>query len=166
MEQLNGWQRTWLVLTVLWVASMALFALSTWPNDIDVPLTYIDVPLTQTDHARLVGSLLSNAPLTPAERRAASDAYTSSANEDELQEKLVALKLPRAVMADLWDLKYAQRQQKAQPTPTAQPRATEDWLSGIRFSILLFVFGSAIPSLGLYSMGLAIAWIVRGFRRG
>lgn len=54
-----------------------------------------------------VVSLLLKSPLTPDQRRAASEAFTGSANEDDLQTRMEALKLPRAVMADLWDLKVA-----------------------------------------------------------
>lgn len=67
-----------------------------------------------------VVSLLLKAPLTPSQRRAASEAFTSSANEDDLQTKMETMKLPRAVMADLWDLKYAQP-----PQPTGEVSAPE-----------------------------------------
>lgn len=54
-----------------------------------------------------VVSFLLKSPLTPNQRRAASEAFTGSANEDDLQSRMEALKLPRHVMADLWDLKAA-----------------------------------------------------------
>jgi len=54
-----------------------------------------------------VVSLLLRSPLSPDQRRAASEAFTGSADEDELATKMEALKLPRAVMANLWDLKVA-----------------------------------------------------------
>lgn len=72
-----------------------------------------------------VVSLLLKSPLTPTQRRAASEAFTSSANEDDLQAKMEALKLPKAVMADLWDLKY-----EAGPQPTGEAPAQEGSAAG------------------------------------
>lgn len=62
-----------------------------------------------------VVSLLLKSPLTPAQRRAASEAFTSSANEDDLQERMMALNLPKMVRADLWDLKAS-----AAPQPSVE----------------------------------------------
>lgn len=64
-----------------------------------------------------VVTLLVKSPLTPAQRRAASEAFTSSANEDELAEKLQAIKLPRNVSAQLWDIKASQ---PAQPSMASE----------------------------------------------
>ena len=63
-----------------------------------------------------VVSLLLKSPLLPEQRRAASEAFTSSANEDDLAEKMQTLGLPKQVMAELWDLKAA-----APPQPSAEP---------------------------------------------
>ena len=67
-----------------------------------------------------VVSLLLKSPLTPAQRRAASEAFTGSANEDELVTKMEGLKLPKQVMADLWDLKVANPSQ-----PISEPKGPE-----------------------------------------
>jgi hypothetical protein len=64
-----------------------------------------------------VVTLLVKSPLTPAQRRAASEAFTSSANEDELADKLQAMKLPRNISAQLWDIKASQ---PAQPSVQTQ----------------------------------------------
>jgi hypothetical protein len=66
-----------------------------------------------------VVTLLVKSPLTPAQRRAASEAFTSSANEDELADKLQAMKLPRNVSAQLWDIKASQ---PASPQPSQAPQ--------------------------------------------
>lgn len=73
-----------------------------------------------TTPADPVVGLLLKAPLTPTQRRAASEAFTSSANEDELAQKLGTMKLPKFVSADLWDLKAAQR-----PQPSSEPPQPE-----------------------------------------
>lgn len=59
------------------------------------------------DQPNPVVALLLKAPLTPAQRRSASEAFSASANEDDLVTRMESLKLPRNVMADLWDLKSA-----------------------------------------------------------
>lgn len=70
-----------------------------------------------------VVSLLLRSPLSPAQRRAASEAFSSSSNEDELADKLVALKLPAHVSADLWDLKASQPPMPASDAP-AEPQGS------------------------------------------
>lgn len=67
-----------------------------------------------------VVALLVKSPLSPSQRRSASEAFTSSANEDELAEKLTGLKLPRNVSAGLWDLKVS-RPAQANTEPSATP---------------------------------------------
>lgn len=59
------------------------------------------------NQANPVVSLLLKSPLTPAQRRSASEAFSSAANEDDLVTRMESLKLPKNVMADLWDLKAA-----------------------------------------------------------
>lgn len=62
-----------------------------------------------------VVALLLRSPLSPAQRRAASEAFTSSRDEDELQARMEAMKLPKAVRAGLWDLKYDAPKQPPPP---------------------------------------------------
>lgn len=62
-----------------------------------------------------VVSLLLKSPLTPAQRRSASEAFSAAANEDDLQDRMVTLNLPKAIRADLWDLKAA-----SAPQPTGE----------------------------------------------
>lgn len=57
--------------------------------------------------ANPVVSLLLKSPLTPAQRRSASEAFSSAVDEDDLVSRMESLKLPKNVMADLWDLKAA-----------------------------------------------------------
>lgn len=68
------------------------------------------------DQANPIVSLLLKSPLTPNQRRAASEAFSASTNEDDLQERMVALKLPKHVMADLWDMKAASPSQPMEQT--------------------------------------------------
>lgn len=55
-----------------------------------------------------VVDLLLKSPLTPTQRRAASEAFSAAVDEDDLVSKIEGLQLPKSVMADLWDLKVAQ----------------------------------------------------------
>lgn len=67
--------------------------------------------------------LLLKSPLTPAQRRSASEAFSGAANEDDLQKKMVALNLPKNVRADLWDLKAQAPTQPSSATPTKNKQA-------------------------------------------
>lgn len=67
------------------------------------------------DNPNPVVALLLKSPLTPTQRRSASEAFSAATNEDDLQDRMVAMKLPKAVMADLWDLKASQPAQVDTP---------------------------------------------------
>ena len=64
---------------------------------------------------------LLKSPLTPAQRRSASEAFSGAANEDDLQEKMLALDLPKNVRAELWDLKV-----QAPPQPSSVNKESAD----------------------------------------
>lgn len=50
--------------------------------------------------------LLLKSPLTPAQRRSASEAFTGSTDEDDLAAKIGPMNIPKEVKRALWDLKY------------------------------------------------------------
>jgi hypothetical protein len=98
-----------------------------------------------------VVALLVKSPLTSAQRRAASEAFTSSANADDLQARMVALDLPKSIRADLWDLK-----ETAPNGYTGSREAPPDFRAG--FNSSLGRFGSnAGEMLAAIPTGLAKA---------
>lgn len=76
-----------------------------------------------------VVALLLKSPLTPAQRRAASEAFSGATNEDDLQERMVKLNLPKTVRADLWDLKAS-----SVPEPTVEAPAAPEGAAWSRFA--------------------------------
>lgn len=78
-----------------------------------------------------VVSLLLKSPLTPAQRRAASEAFTGSANEDDLVTRMEGLNLPKQVMAGLWDLKASNPSQQISEQPGPEGSALGRFASNL-----------------------------------
>src|SRR5258705_5030368 len=66
--------------------------------------------------------LLLKSPLTPAQRRSASEAFTGSTDEDDLSAKMDSLGLPKSVKAGLWDLKS--QAPKQAPIASTEPQGS------------------------------------------
>jgi hypothetical protein len=68
-----------------------------------------------------IAAMLRRQPLTPALRASVWDAFNDATDEDDLAQKLGALKIPQSVKADLWDMKAQQRPATPPPTAVAEP---------------------------------------------
>lgn len=90
-----------------------------------------------------VADRLRKAPVTPAVRADAWDAFQAASDLDDFTKRLSSLSMPDAVKADLWDLK-AQSAPKAPPVAPAAPAEPPN------------TFGDALIGIGKGAAGTAI----------
>jgi hypothetical protein len=125
LNRLNGWQRLWLVLSVLWLIFTGIGDFSWGPKTYECPSGWT-----------LEGTLCFPAP---------------------------QIELPEELTTPEQDLKAPQKLKipKEFTTPGKRPVVKTDWPA---FAGVFIVMG-IIPAACVYVLGMAIGWIIKGFKK-
>jgi hypothetical protein len=183
--RLNGWQRLWVVVSMVWALVVGLIVFAAWPmpSSAEEHIRPADpngwTPVPEGFYAALanlsgdtiiadrVAKTLLSATVPDAVRADAVRAFYLSANLDDLEKRLTPLALPKPVKAQLWDIK------KEEPNPpelqivSSEPLPFwEDHQLALRR--ITFAGGALalllVPPIGLYALGWSASWVRRGFR--
>lgn len=145
-NQLNGWQRLWIVLILLYLVIVILFTTDNFPRAIEYETSRLYDSMEAVGH-----HLETNTPGYTFEGAytARQKYYGKLSDEDvitrlhtKFKDKVNFTKIESEYKAKISDLTIEQSK-----------------TIGVAFLIWL------IPSIALYLLGLAVAWVIGGFRR-
>jgi hypothetical protein len=147
--KLNGWQRLWVVVAVLWMLPVLVYVFALWPRAGAITKAQVYDRMTQEDGRRLDDYW----PVIAAE-------YGGTSSESRLHV------VEPSVNVDGYSLEFSEG-----TTPEDMKRTTEGFHDGLRQALLrtrLSFTGLAltvwvVPVMMLYALGWGIAWVRRGF---
>ena len=144
-KRLNGWQRVWVVVTILYLVPVCVVAIDSFPKARDYARTRIH------DSIEAVGRHMetTTAGYTFEGAYAVRQKYYGGLSDEEIIDRLNA-KFKGKVDFSRIELEYLRKL---------------DGLRGEQAKVIGYAFmWWLIPSSCLYLLGLAVAWVIRGFR--
>jgi hypothetical protein len=170
--KLNGWQRLWVVLVVIWLLPVMVFSYELWPTTADVPKAEVFAQLKPDDRDRLaplapVGKLT---PYTPPEATDKWSRYRVPAPPAGKPEGKgpYTIEPPAPVDIDGHKVQFYEgvSQEEMNQTTRSYSVILHHMLSVKRAAFIVKMFGFWMaPMIGLYLTGWSIAWVRRGFRQ-
>ena len=169
---LNGWQRLWVLVTLMWTFVVGVVTWNTWPLYVvksePLPTLSTDALPTRTDATSLMNGVLKKGEtLTRAEFAARLKAkYPIYA--DRTDEELVTATLKKfpeynsyinpSGFPEGWRVVPDGFVPDSPETVSASNRATRN--AAVRFALMLWLF----PPVTLYALGFGAGWVYLGFR--
>lgn len=145
LRRLNGWQRLWVLATILYLGPVCVVAIDSFPKARDYTRTRVD------DSIEAVGRYMETTTTgyTFEGAYAVRQKYYGDLSDDEIIDR-ISTKFKGKVDLSRIELEYLRKL---------------DGLRGEQAKILGYaLMWWLIPSLSLYLLGLAVAWVIRGFR--
>jgi len=155
-RRLNGWQRLWIVATVIWLPVACYFVWNTFPEE---PKEGVCFPFESTsDHTAEV----VRAAVKELKRKGILASITESRTVTHEEYSLDALLSNGSGYASVCDavIDQLKKSEQAESLHDAGIRLRFQKLAvGFVFSIILWLG----PAAAIYALGLAVAWVRRGF---
>jgi hypothetical protein len=154
--RLNGWQRLWVVLSAVWMILTAMLTSTTWPPTILSLDPSAGIPVGSDVTYLMDGVLAADEKVTSSEfarrLKAKYPEYLDLSDETLVNRTLTRYPYYRQFMSDL------------NAFDQSAPSADEVNAANRREAVVHGALLALIPPLGVYVLGIAIAWIRRGFR--
>lgn len=145
VKRLNGWQRLWVALSVIWLLVVAAFTIALWSSASDYEHRRLD------DSIDAVGHYLERE--NPSYRYEGAWATRTKYNDLSDDQLLARLHDEYKGKVDFQPIETEYRR-KLDRLPTERAEAV---------GVALLVW--FVPAAAVYALGLTVAWIRRGFRQ-
>lgn len=149
MNRLNGWQRLWVVMAILWTLVVGVLSWQSWPK------MRSSAPLTPAEFARIIKAKYPSYASVPDDVLVAKMlekyevVYTGADGVEHVFPPGLDPKKAAGIVAG-----------KVQP-PSALDVTTER-TSAVRGALVLWL----VPPVALYVLGCSVVWVYRGFAGG
>jgi hypothetical protein len=193
--RLNGWQRLWVLLVILWLLPVVLFSYGTWPTTGSIPKADVYKRLKPEDGRRLTDYYVVVAEgwtdvVEPPDAEVQKDKNFMAASVED-QKAYLAHLYPDFAKASLTDqnawlgritgimgptvdieghsVTFVRDipQNEMNQTARAYDAALKQILTRKRAVLVGWAFAFwALPAIALYALGFGVSWVRRGFITG